>query len=152
MKTEPGENAIKVAAPPPPNIPVSLKQQKLSAKAQQALLESFPPSGIAGKLRVHKSGRITILWGSGNEGDGSIEFDVSRGSTMGFLQEAVIVKQNSPWGEQDVDEKGKQKGAAFSLGQVKGKFVVSPDFGKLIGAEKKKDKGKGKFVDIIQKI
>lgn len=75
---------------------------------------------------------------------------------MGFLQEAVIVKQNSPWGEQDVDEKGKQKGAAFSLGQVKGKFVVSPDFGKLIGAEKskkKRDKGKGKeVVNIIQNI
>lgn len=150
MKTEPGETPTKVAAPPPPNIPVSLKQQKLSAKAQQALLESFPPSGIAGKLRVHKSGRITILWGSGDEGP--IEFDVSRGSTMGFLQEAVIIKQNSPWGEQDVDEKGKLKGAAFSLGQVKGKYVVSPDFGKLIRAEKKKDKGKGKLINTSQKI
>lgn len=75
---------------------------------------------------------------------------------MGFLQEAVIVKQHSPWGEQDVDEKGKQKGAAFSLGQVKGKFVVSPDFSKLIRAEKpnkKRDKGKGKeVVNITQSV
>lgn len=153
-KIEPGENDVKATAPPPPSAPVSLKQQKLSAKAQQLLLESFPPSGIAGKLRIHKSGRITILWGSGSEEDGFIEFDVSRGSTMGFLQEAVIVKQDSPWGEQDVDENGKRKGAAFSLGQVKGKFVVSPDFSKLIRAGKLKKKvdkkGKGKMTDIIQ--
>lgn len=156
VKAEPEANVVKTAVPPLPNIPVSLKQQKLSAKAQQILLESFPPSGIAGKLRIHKSGRITILWGSGNEEESPIEFDVSRGSAMGFLQEAVIIKQNSPWGEQDVDEKGRQKGAAFSLGQVKGKFVVSPDFSKLIGAEKSKKKrdrkGKGKAIDTIQKI
>ncbi|KAH0607576.1 uncharacterized protein H6S33_002610 [Morchella sextelata] len=140
------------SAPPLPNVPLSLKQQKISARAQMALLESFPPSGIAGQLRVHKSGRISILWGSQDSEDGPIEFDVSRGSRMGFLQEAVVIKQKSPWGEQDVDEKGRQKGAAFSLGQIKGKFVVCPNFGQLIGAEKDKKrkdkKGKGKATDI----
>lgn len=71
---------------------------------------------------------------------------------MGFLQEAVVIKQKSPWGEQDVDEKGRQKGAAFSLGQIKGKFVVCPNFSQLLGAEKDKKrkdkKGKGKATDI----
>lgn len=74
---------------------------------------------------------------------------------MGFLQEAVIIKQISPWGEQDVDEKGKQKGAAFSLGQVKGRFVVCPDFTKLIEAgetKKKREKGKSKVSETIQKV
>lgn len=118
---------------------------KIYLRAQQALLESYPPPGIAGKLQVHKSGRTTILWGAadGVDGNTAIEMEVARAVPCDFLQEAVVMKTQSPWGEQDIDEIGKRMGAAFSLGQVKGKFVVSPDFGKLLEGDTKKGKGKG---------
>ncbi|PWW72506.1 hypothetical protein C7212DRAFT_360076, partial [Tuber magnatum] len=120
----------------PQDVPVA--QTGASAaptEKHRALLEAFPPPGIAGKLRVHKSGRMTILWGNPVDGQ-PFEMDVSRGTDCLFLQEAVVVKGTSPWGEEDVDEKGARKGAAFSLGQVKGRFVVSPDFDDLARSEK----------------
>ncbi|KAI5839026.1 RNA polymerase III RPC4-domain-containing protein [Morchella snyderi] len=121
---------------------------KVYLRAQQALLESYPPSGIAGKLQIHKSGRMTILWGAsdGVDDNTSIEMEVARAVPCDFLQEAVVLKTQSPWGEQDIDETGKRMGAAFSLGQVKGKFVVSPDFGKLLEGDTKRGKGKGKVL------
>ncbi|KAF8249639.1 hypothetical protein K440DRAFT_621062, partial [Wilcoxina mikolae CBS 423.85] len=57
------------------------------------------------------------------------------------------MKDKSPYGDQDVDEKGRPKGVAYSLGQVKGKYVVSPDFAELIKAsngKKSTTTGKGK--------
>lgn len=119
---------------------------KVYLRAQQALLESYPPPGIAGKLQIHKSGRMTILWGAsdGVADNTAIEMEVARAVPCDFLQEAVVMKTQSPWGEQDIDEIGKRMGAAFSLGQVKGKFVVSPDFGKLLEGDTKKGKGKAK--------
>lgn len=131
-----------------PSRPSTILQRKSSAKAQQALLESYPPPGIAGKLRIHKSGRMTMLWGvptSAGEDDTPFEMDMSRGTQCEFLQELVAMRKHSPWGDQDVDERGKRKGVIFSLGQVKGKFIVSPDFEKLLkGDKKKKGKGKGR--------
>ncbi|KAG0639349.1 RNA polymerase III RPC4-domain-containing protein [Tuber brumale] len=131
------------SGPPPSSAPSETKMPPLPTipkqglKAQQTLLEAFPPPGIAGKLRVHKSGRITILWGNPVDGE-PFEMDVSRGTDCLFLQEAVAVKEVSPWGEEDVDEKGARKGAAFSLGQVKGRYVVSPDFDDLVRSEKRR--------------
>ena len=61
-------------------------------------------------------------------------------------------------GEADAEDRVARKGAAFSLGQVTGKFVVNPDFAKLVkgkkgkarrrkgkGGEKDMGKGKGKL-------
>lgn len=71
--------------------------------------------------------------------------EVSRGAQCEFLQEVVVVQERSQWGDEDVDDRGARNGAAFSLGQVKGKFVVSPDFERLVKGEKRKvRKGKGK--------
>lgn len=146
VKAEPSSTEEAHHTPKPPTVLQHYKQHKLSTKAQQTLLESYPPPGIAGKLRIHRSGRMTILWGAPSntgEEEGPFEMDVTRGTECEFLQEVVVMKQQSPWGDQDVDERGKRKGAAFSLGQVKGKFVVSPDFEKLLNEEKRR-KGRGK--------
>ena len=50
-------------------------------------------------------------------------------------------------GEADAEARVARKGAAFSLGQVKGKFAVNLDFETLVKGEKgkaRKKKGKGK--------
>jgi hypothetical protein len=98
---------------------------------------------MAGQLRVHKSGRITILWGGVQDDDEPFELEASRGTHCEFLQEVAFVQEQSPWGDEDIDERGARKGAAFSLGQIKGKYVVSPDFEKLVKKEKGRTK-KGK--------
>jgi DNA-directed RNA polymerase III subunit RPC4 len=87
-----------------------------------------------------------MMWGNPDEdGEGVIEMEVNRGTPCEFLQEVVVMKDQSPYGEQDVDEKGRPKGVAYSLGQVKGKYVVSPEFMGLIKTSSgKKPAGKGK--------
>ncbi|KAF3932884.1 hypothetical protein ABW19_dt0204453 [Dactylella cylindrospora] len=79
------------------------------------------PVGTAGKLQVHKSGKVTILFGG-------IEFEVHRGVDCEFLQDVVVLQKESG----QVDERGRPKGRAWGMGQLKGKFVVTPDIGKLI--------------------
>lgn len=110
-------------APPP--------HSKAALKAALARLTAPPPSGHIGQLRVHRSGRITLLYGHGPD---AFEMEVNRGAHCEFLQEVVVMKEESPYGEDDKDEKGKRRGVAYSLGQVKGKYVVNPDFEKLIEA------------------
>lgn len=71
--------ASSTTAPPPfPLLPPPTKQpkcplhqsrpqrrtSKAHLEAQQTLPESFSSPGIVGKLRIHKSGRITMLWGA----------------------------------------------------------------------------------------
>lgn len=120
---------------------------------------------MVGKLRVHKSGRLSLLWGytgdgkgqEGGGGEGALEMEVSRGAPCEFLQEMVVIKQQSPYGEGDVDDQGNVKGVAYSMGRVKSKYVVSPDFLALINAgtttsttppsrstARRRPKGKGK--------
>ncbi|KAF3923249.1 hypothetical protein ABW21_db0200869 [Orbilia brochopaga] len=79
------------------------------------------PPGTAGKLQVHRSGKVTILFGG-------IEFEVHRGVDCDFLQDVVVLQQESG----ALDERGKPKGRAWGMGQLKGKFVATPDIGKLV--------------------
>jgi DNA-directed RNA polymerase III subunit RPC4 len=126
--------------------PGSFAAQKQAAtnkailKARLSLLTANPPAGIVGKLRVHKSGRITMHWGitEDEDGEGVIEMEVNRGASCDFLQELVVLKEESPYGDDDVDENKGRCGIAYSLGTVKGKYVVSPDFEKLVRARPRK--------------
>ena len=130
------------APPPPQKKPLS---KKALYKSQLAALTDPPPSGLVGKMRVHKSGRISMLWGDPAD-DGHFVMEVNRGAQVEFLQEMVVMKEESPFGDEDKDEKGNRKGVAYSLGQVKGKYVVSPDFDRLIRESdggKKRGKGRG---------
>ncbi|KAK6359682.1 hypothetical protein TWF696_000825 [Orbilia brochopaga] len=79
------------------------------------------PPGTAGKLQVHRSGKVTILFGG-------IEFEVHRGVDCDFLQDVVVLQQESG----AMDERGRPKGRAWGMGQLKGKFVATPDIGKLV--------------------
>ncbi|KAA8912870.1 RNA polymerase III RPC4-domain-containing protein [Sphaerosporella brunnea] len=124
VKPEPSTTAKK---------PTTAAKARQQLKAQLALLSGPPPSGKVGKLRVHRSGRITMLYGNPDEnGDGVIEMEVSRGAPCWFLEDVVVMKEDSPYGDEDKDEKGRGMGIAYSLGSIKGKYVVSPDFSGLI--------------------
>lgn len=156
------------------------------------------PDGLVGQLRVHKSGKVTVLWGnpepappaasaqpstapppgtntapakaggvsssSGGGGTQPIEMVVSRGAQCEFLQDIVVINP-TPTTKKDGDsaegvgegekaggkekeggavgvvnaglkdpKTGKNMGGVWSLGQVRGKFVVSPDFDRLVAA------------------
>ena len=142
VKPDPAGDDVEVKPDPAPVKKSALKGRAL-LKSQMALLTAPPAPGLVGKLRVHKSGRISMLWGTADsEGEGEIAMEVSRGAHCEFLQEVVVMKEQSPYGDGDVDEKGRTKGIAYSLGQVKGKYVVSPDFGSLLKAGSARRKAK----------
>ncbi len=91
------------------------------------------PAGRVGKLNVHASGKITLDWGG-------TDMEVRLGTEVGFLQDAVLIeppldeeRDGSPDMMHGVEgtQAGKGKGTAYALGQVEGKMVVVPDFGKL---------------------
>lgn len=87
------------------------------------------PGGLVGKLNVHASGKITLDWGG-------TDMEVRLGTEVDFLQDAVLLQtkkddstNGTPAGGGNDGEQG--DGKAYALGQVKGKMVVIPDWGKL---------------------
>jgi DNA-directed RNA polymerase III subunit RPC4 len=77
------------------------------------------PPGLAGKLNVHKSGRVTLEWGGTN-------MEVRWGSEVNFLQDVVFAA-----GDDGVDVKGEEERSTFAFGQVQKKLVVIPDWQKI---------------------
>lgn len=92
------------------------------------------PSGLVGKLRVHASGRTTLDWGG-------TSLQVGMGTDVQFLQDAVVAKFNDKsdvqGGAKDKQEEQQDEGAyggeVMGLGQVRGKFVVTPDWEEIVG-------------------
>ncbi|KZF26538.1 hypothetical protein L228DRAFT_257954 [Xylona heveae TC161] len=107
------------------------------------------PSGFAGKLRVHQSGRVTLAWGN-------TALELSRGADCEFLQDAMLanpvtnnadasrsgataggapgIKQEPGTAEgEDTAQMGNQviPRSGWALGQVRGKFVVTPDWSEM---------------------
>ncbi|KAG9782585.1 hypothetical protein ABEF93_004741 [Exophiala dermatitidis] len=101
------------------------------------------PSGLVGKLRVHKSGKVSLDWGG-------TDMEVRYGAEVDFLQDVVMVtptiktEENEEQNQvpdllnpdQDANQttaKDKDKGAgkAYALGQVRRKMVLIPDWEKL---------------------
>ncbi|KAK0664140.1 DNA-directed RNA polymerase III subunit RPC4 [Lasiodiplodia hormozganensis] len=77
--------------------------------------------GAVGKLRVHKSGRTTLDWGG-------TSLELCMGMDASFLQDIIITKIIPE--EQRI---GRDGGEAMSVGQVCGKFVVTPDWDEIVG-------------------
>jgi DNA-directed RNA polymerase III subunit RPC4 len=77
------------------------------------------PSGFAGKLNVHKSGKVTLEWGETN-------MEVRWGSEVDFLQDVVLAA-----GDQGEEQGAAEARSAFALGQVQKKLVVIPDWQKI---------------------
>ncbi len=82
----------------------------LAEKAKMLMADgAHLPSGMAGRLNVHKSGKVSLEWGGTN-------MEVRWGSEVDFLQDIVLTGD---------------EGDAFALGQVQKKMVVIPDWQKI---------------------
>ncbi|PZD00149.1 RNA-pol-Rpc4 domain containing protein [Pyrenophora tritici-repentis] len=111
------EASIKKEAPDPkPEAKIKLEEGGFSDPTAKPTSVRFG-SGLVGKLRVHKSGRTTLDWG----GTSFEVTDVRAGS--GSRQE-VVSMEFTPENQRSAPE---DAGDAYSLGPVKGKFVVTPD-------------------------
>ncbi len=91
---------------------------------------SYVPKGLAGKLRVHESGRTTLSWGGSS-------LELSRAGDSEFLQDVVLVdvtrkvqsNTNSGGGLDGGDDGAEmQRRSGLGLGSVMGKYVVTPDW------------------------
>ena len=80
------------------------------------------PSGAVGKLKVHASGRVTLDWGGSS-------LSLGMGTEASFLQDVLVA--TLPDQKEGVDPT--EAGQAVNMGQVKGKFVVTPDWEELLG-------------------
>lgn len=68
------------------------------------------PSGLAGTLRIHKSGKVTLDWGG-------TDLEVRYGTEVDFLQDVVLADETEQ--------------TAWALGQVEKKMVCIPNWQKL---------------------
>lgn len=87
----------------------------------------WPPmaSGKVGKLRVHESGRATLSWGG-------TSFEIAMGTDAHFLQDVVLARMPSQQQRPGEHTQG-EEGVAMAMGQIRGKFVVTPDWSDIIG-------------------
>ena len=102
IKKDPDGIADKAKAP-------QLKQEGCYTAADKVHL----PTGLLGKLRIHKSGKVSLDWAG-------TDMEVRYGTEVDFLQDAVLV---------ETPEEG--VGTTYALGQVRKKMVVVPDWAKL---------------------
>ena len=99
----------------------SVRAVPLDKVKKEEVKKGHPPyvneEGWIGKLIVRKSGRVELSWGG-------VNLLVGRGVDAGFLTTGIVVdsiEKGPPGG-------GAPEGRALSMGQIMGKFVVTPDW------------------------
>jgi DNA-directed RNA polymerase III subunit RPC4 len=81
------------------------------------------PPGRVGKLQIHQSGRATIDWGG-------IRFELSKGSDVAFLQDAIVASEQESQGPAESGDSSERR--VWAMSQVSAKFVVTPDWEALL--------------------
>lgn len=123
IKKEPSDAPAPLPAPTPATGNVKIKVEEGFTDPAGAGHEAPRfASGCVGKLRVRQSGRTTLDWGG-------TSYELTPGNKASFLQEVVslnVVPENQRVVPEDA-------GDAISFGRVKGKFVVIPDWGQMLG-------------------
>lgn len=94
-----------------------------SAKVITAATDWSLPAGRAGKLNVHKSGRVTMDWGG-------ISFELDRAASVDFVQEALIVSSKADEVGEPAEEETDRR--VWSMGQLSGKFTVMPNWDQML--------------------
>ncbi|RMY34227.1 hypothetical protein D0865_14236 [Hortaea werneckii] len=110
-----------------------IKKDPAPVVSEQPSSTPRPPhlaSGAVGKLRIHRSGKATLDWGG-------TALSVAMGTEASFLQDVVIASLPEHKGEVNGEGNGgggvnEETGVAMAMGQVKGKFVVTPDWGEIL--------------------
>lgn len=118
---------------PTANVDVAQKaadQGKPTTEAQPTMFTADAPAnqrlpgGLVGKLKIHKSGKVTLDWGG-------TDIEVRYGTEVDFLQDVVCVEtSDQPEAEEGVGISQKE-GKAYAMGQVTRKMVLVPDWGRL---------------------
>jgi len=105
--------------------PVKIEDGEAKPILKDPLSTSSEPnlaSGRVGKLRVHESGRATLSWGG-------TSLELCMGMSPHFLQDTVVTRITPP--EERVGPG--DEGEVLGFGQVRGKFVVTPDWYEIVG-------------------
>lgn len=80
--------------------------------------------GYVGKLRIHKSGKVSLDWGG-------TDMEVRYGTEVDFLQDVICVEDDPSIKAEGEDSEPKGTGKAYVMGQVNKKMVLIPDWGRL---------------------
>jgi RNA polymerase III RPC4 len=153
IKPEPtADSNAPAAASTVPTEPQVKKEDGVDAKAQPTTAAARPtaepgkprlhtaangpslPAGLAGKLNVHQSGKVTLEWGVGGSGGGSkkqTNLEVKWGTEVDFLQDVVLASGAEEGVGGGGGGGGNQGRKAWALRQVRNKFVVVPDWGRI---------------------
>lgn len=124
--TAPQETPITIpGAADPPAPPVIKIEDDAKDKSKRPPHLPKLASGLVGKLQVHKSGKVTLNWGGAS-------LELHKGMDTTFLQDIVLVKRDEDAPAAAV-AKGAIGGEAMAFGQVRGKFVVTPDWDRVLG-------------------
>ncbi|TKA67093.1 hypothetical protein B0A49_08649 [Cryomyces minteri] len=118
-------NSIDVDATPASIDKTPVKIEDDVTDADELKSKSFRPklaTGAAGKLRIHESGRATLSWGG-------TSLELNMGIAASLLQDTMLMKI-TPENQRVTANDG---GEAMSFGQIRGKFVVTPDWDEIIG-------------------
>ncbi|KAI9052152.1 hypothetical protein LZ554_003514 [Drepanopeziza brunnea f. sp. 'monogermtubi'] len=103
--------------------PISLDKAKMEEekKSKGKRTPYVHEEGWIGKLVVRQSGKVELSWGG-------VNLLVGRGVDAGFLTTGIVVDglEKGPVGG------GAPEGRAMSMGQIMGKFVVTPDMENLV--------------------
>lgn len=111
---------------PDPIPPTNTTQTAIKVEDEESASVITPgpnlASGLAGKLRVYKSGRATLSWGG-------TSLELNMGLRTQFLQDAVLARIVPPSERVSANDGGE----VMAFGQIKGKFVVTPDWDEVVG-------------------
>ncbi|KAI9816879.1 MAG: hypothetical protein M1827_001524 [Pycnora praestabilis] len=147
--TEEPQQTIDVDEPPAPNPskktpasgskaskanPAVKTEQKLAPKPDPlTAIHPALPLGQAGKLTIRESGRVLLSWGGAS-------LELGRGTDCEFLQDVMLaeIRQGSTGGNEPAfggggGETEEEGGTGLAMGQVTGKFIVTPDWDAMFG-------------------
>ncbi|OJD13145.1 hypothetical protein AJ78_06368 [Emergomyces pasteurianus Ep9510] len=113
---------------PQPTFTSNINRNGVLSPLITATNSSLPP-GRVGKLNIHQSGRATIDWGG-------ISFELTKGSDVEFLQDAIVASGEKPsatGADEGLPKEELEEKRVWAMSQVSGKFVVTPDWEALLG-------------------
>jgi DNA-directed RNA polymerase III subunit RPC4 len=128
VRVKPDPDAVEVNSDEmqidPPSQQPAIKKEEGYSNATKSLKPSLP-SGSVGKLRIHKSGKAVLDWGG-------TSLVLSAGTDPSFLQNILIATVPETKPDADAPAEDQEEAIGMSMGQVRGKFVVTPNWDEIL--------------------